>query len=74
MYKHCFILLLSSLVASTALAEDPAGQEQQQETEQTTRQAGTKQQPQAKPAAPASTFTPSEEVSADSAVSFPVDI
>jgi uncharacterized protein YdeI (BOF family) len=74
MYKHCLILLLSSLVASTALAEDPAGQEQQQETEQTTRQAGTKQQPQAKPAAPASTFTPSEEVSADSAVSFPVDI
>ena len=74
MYKHCLILLLSSLVASTALAEDPAGQEQQQETEQTTRQAGTKQQPRAKPAAPASTFTPSEEVSADSAVSFPVDI
>ena len=74
MYKHCLILLLSSLVASTALAEDPAGQEQQQETEQTTRQAGTKQQPQAKPAAPASTFTPSEKVSADSAVSFPVDI
>ena len=76
MYKPCLILLLSSLVAGPALAEDPPGQgqEQQQETEQTTRQAGTKQQPQAKPAAPASTFTPSEKVSADSAVSFPVDI
>jgi hypothetical protein len=72
MYKACFILLLSSLVAAPAVAEDSP--QQPQGAGETSPRAASREKPAAKPAAPASTFKPSEEVSADSAVSFPVDI
>ena len=72
MYKPCFILLLSSLVAGPAFAEDSP--QQPQGSGETSPQAASEEKPAAKPAGPATTFNPSEKVSADSAVSFPVDI
>ena len=74
MYKPCFILLLSSLVAGPAFAEDSPQQQQPQGSGESSPQAASGEKPAARPAAPATTFNPSEKVSADSAVSFPVDI
>jgi hypothetical protein len=74
MYKPSILLLLSSLVAVAAVGGDSPGGGQQQQTDPAPRPTETEQQQPAKPAVPPSGFTPSEKVSADSAVSFPVDI
>ncbi len=74
MNKIWFVLLLFGLVAVPALAEDTLTQEQQQGGEETASRTGKAEPRDSAPAAPAPTFTPSEKVSADSAVSFPVDI
>ena len=62
------ILLAGTLFAATAEDND-TGSEQQ-----TPQQANPADSGKPKTPAPAKTFTPSEKVGADSAVSFPVDI
>jgi hypothetical protein len=74
MYRYCFVLLLFGLVAGPAFSADPPESEQQQESDETPRQSAPAGKAGPRPAAPASSFVPSEKVSADSAVSFPVDI
>ena len=70
--------LLLSITASMLLAGTlftAAAEDNNTDTErQATQQAKPADSGKPKTAAPASTFTPSEKVGADSAVSFPVDI
>ena len=63
------IVLATNLFAATPANDEPANKKQ--ETPQQVQQVDNSKQPTA---APAVTFTPSEKVGADSAVSFPVDI
>lgn len=81
--KKLLIFLLLSLPAGTAIAQSGQETPQAQQTEQTTQIKPDKQQQkveenkdqQKKPATDVSdTFTPSEEISDDLSVSFPVDI
>jgi len=71
--KLLIAITMSMLLAGTltaAAAEDSNAESEQQ----TPQQAKPDDSVKPKTAAPASSFTPSEKVGADSAVSFPVDI
>jgi hypothetical protein len=72
--RLCWLVLLPAAFIPCAVADPVAGQQPQAPpvTEPAERKvpAGTAE----KPPAPAPTFTPSEQIGADSAVSFPVDI
>jgi|GEM_PF-1911738 len=72
--RLCWLVLLLAAVLPYALADPVAGKPPQAPpvTEPAGHQPPTG--PAKKPAAPKSTFTPSEKIGADSAVSFPVDI
>jgi len=81
--KKILIFLLTLLLAGTAMAQSGQDTQQAQQPEQNAQIKPDKQQQtaqankdqQKKPAADVSdTFTPSEEISEDLAVSFPVDI
>ncbi|MFV1972175.1 MAG: hypothetical protein ACC648_00530 [Thiohalobacterales bacterium] len=73
-YQLCSLVLLAAVFIPCAGADPVTGQQPQAPpvTEPAERKvpAGPAQQPPA----PAPTFTPSEQIGADSAVSFPVDI
>lgn len=72
--RLCRLVLLAAVFIPCAVADPVTGDQPSDppETEKSERKApaGTAQQPPA----PKPTFTPSEQIGADSAVSFPVDI
>jgi len=64
-----YLVLAGNLLAATPASNKPA--EKEQETQQQVKPVDSSK---LKTSTPAITFTPSEKVGADSAVSFPVDI
>jgi hypothetical protein len=72
--RLCRLVLLAAVLVPCAVADPVPGEQPQAppvtEPAEPGESAGTAQQPPA----PAPTFTPSEQIEADSAVSFPVDI
>jgi hypothetical protein len=73
--RNHFLLVLTGLLFAANLQALSTGEDKQQPTGQAVTQ---KYKPPAsnskQPGAPADTFTPTEKIGADSAVSFPVDI
>jgi len=73
-FRLCWLVLLPATVMPYAMADPVAGQPPQVPpvTEPAERKLPTA--PVKKPPVPSPTFKPSEQIGADSAVSFPVDI
>ncbi|MEN8205829.1 MAG: hypothetical protein ABFS24_07430 [Pseudomonadota bacterium] len=74
MHKMFLPMSLCILLAGNLFAATPASDEQMEEKQKTPQQIEPVDNSKPPAAAPAVTFTPSEKVGADSAVSFPVDI
>jgi len=74
MHKLYLPMTLCILFAGNLFAATPANDEQMDEKQKTPQQLKPVDNSKPPTGAPAVTFTPSEKVGADSAVSFPVDI
>ena len=72
--KFILPIIVCILLASNLFAATPANDEQTDEEQQTQQQEKPVDSGKLQTSTPAITFTPSEKVGADSAVSFPVDI
>ena len=72
--KQFILVTACVLLAGTLLAATPAAARRKDDDQETTAQSKPADSSKPKTPAPAPTFTPSEKVGADSAVSFPVDI
>jgi hypothetical protein len=72
--RRCWLVLLAAVFVPCAVADPVTGEQPQDPpvTEPAERKAPA--DTRKPPPAPAPTFTPSEQIEADSAVSFPVDI
>jgi len=74
MFKYLLSMAVCILFAGNLLAATPANDEPANEKQETTQQVKPVDSSKLQSSTPAVTFTPSEKVGADSAVSFPVDI
>jgi hypothetical protein len=74
MHKLLFLVLPGMLLAVNVLAFSPDTDKQQSTDKAVTPKPAAKNGSNRKSGKPASTFTPTEKIGADSAVSFPVDI
>ena len=72
--KYILPIIVCILLAGSLFAATPANDEQTDEKQQTPQQVKPVDSSKLQKSTPAITFTPSEKVGADSAVSFPVDI
>ena len=72
--KHYLSFILCMLFSTHLFAATPVSDEPADEPQMRPQQTSSSDTGKPKKTAPASSFTPSEKVGADSAVSFPVDI
>ena len=74
MFKYLLPMTVCILFASNLFAATPANDETANEKQESPQQVKPVDSSKLQSSTPATTFTPSEKVGADSAVSFPVDI
>ena len=74
MLQNSRLILVACLVVPTITAQAQQTATPEQAHDETGADARPNPDQRPRPASPAETFTPSEEIGADSAVSFPVDI